>query len=275
MDAGALEKLFSGKEAMGIFRSIRTSRILKEALLPPDVWSWLIKDHPILDGLSPGELDRLRELSTLFLGEKTFEGAEGLNLTDPMREVIAVQACVPVLNLGLGKYKDWKTVVVVPDVFIQEHKEFDQAGVAHEWEEDNSGESWDSGPVVLSWKDVEASGWGDGYNVIIHEAAHRLDLLDGEMNGRPDLPEGMNAAEWLAVFSHAFEDLKQRAGKRKRRLKIDSYAIEDDAEFFAVTAEYFFEQPAVLRGEYPDVYRLFKDYFRQDPDSRRNAALSA
>ena len=260
---------------MGIFRSIRKSRILKEALLPPDVWSWLIKDHPILDGLSPGELDHLRELSTLFLGEKTFEGAEGLNLTDPMREVIAVQACLPVLNLGLGKYKNWKTVVVVPDVFIQEHKEFDQAGVAHEWEEDNSGESWDSGPVVLSWKDVEASGWGDGYNVIIHEAAHRLDLLDGEMNGRPDLPEGMNAAEWLAVFSHAFGDLKQRAGKRKRRLKIDSYAVEDDAEFFAVTAEYFFEQPAVLRGEYPDVYRLFKDYFRQDPDSRRNAARSA
>jgi Mlc titration factor MtfA (ptsG expression regulator) len=259
---------------MGIFHSIRKSRILKEALLPPDVWSWLVKDHPILDGLSRQELDRLRELSTLFLHEKTFEGAEGLNLTDGMREVIAVQACLPVLNLGLERYTEWKTVVVVPDVFIQEHKEFDQAGVAHEWEDEDSGESWDSGPVVLSWKDVEASGWGDGYNVIIHEAAHRLDLLDGEMNGRPALHEGMDAAEWLTVFSRAFGDLKQRAGRRKRRLKIDSYAIEDDAEFFAVTSEYFFEQPSVLRGEYPDVYRLFTAYYRQDPEARRSASRS-
>jgi MtfA peptidase len=261
---------------MGLFRSIRKSRILKEALLPPDVWSWLIKDHPILDGLSPKELDRLRELSTLFLHEKKFEGAEGLALTDGMREVIAVQACLPVLNLGLQKYREWKTVVVVPDVFIQEHKEFDQAGVAHEWvEDDSSGESWDTGPVVLSWKDVEASGWGDGYNVIIHEAAHRLDLLDGEMNGRPDLGEGMDPAEWLTVFSHAFEDLRRRAAKRKRRLKIDPYAIEDDAEFFAVTSEHFFEQPGILRLEYPDVYRLFSAYYQQDPCERRKGDRSA
>jgi MtfA peptidase len=263
------------RKTMGIFHSIRKSRILKEALLPPDVWAWLVEDHPILDALSPEELHRLRELSTLFLHDKTFEGAEGLDLTDPMREVIAVQACLPVLNLGLEKYKEWKTVVVVPDVFIQEHKEFDQAGVAHEWEEDDSGESWDTGPVVLSWKDVEASGWGDGYNVIIHEAAHRLDLLDGEMNGRPALHEGMDAAEWLAIFSHAFEDLKRRAAKRKRRLKIDPYAIEDDAEFFAVTSEHFFEQPGILRLEYPEVYRLLSAYYLQDPYARRKPSLSA
>jgi Mlc titration factor MtfA (ptsG expression regulator) len=260
---------------MGIFRSIRRTHILKEALLPPDVWSWLIEDHPILDGLASEELARLRELATLFLHEKVFEGADGLQLTDAMREVIAVQACLPVLKLGLETYANWKTIVVVPDVFIQEHKEFDQAGVAHEWEDDNSGESWDTGPVVLSWKDVEASGWGDGYNVIIHEAAHRLDLLDGEMNGRPALHKGMNPVEWLTVFSAAFADLKRRAGKRKRRLKIDSYAIEDDAEFFAVASEYFFEQPLVLRGEYPDVYRLFCAYYLQDPGLRRAAAGSS
>jgi Mlc titration factor MtfA (ptsG expression regulator) len=253
---------------MGVFRSIRRKRILKEGLLPSDIWRWLVQDHPILDGLAEAELATLRRLSTLFLREKVFEGADGLELTDPMREVIAVQACLPILHLGLESYENWKTVIVVPDVFIQEHAEFDRAGVVHEWDEDNSGESWDSGPVVLSWKDVEASGWGDGYNVIIHEAAHRLDLLDGEVNGRPELHAEMNPAEWLEVFSRAFEHLKRRAG-RKRRLKIDPYAVEDDTEFFAVTSEYFFEQPEVLDGEYPDVYRLLSAYFRQDPVNRR------
>jgi MtfA peptidase len=253
---------------MRIFRSIRRNRILKQGLLPPDAWAWLLEDHPILDGFAQGELQELRRISSLFLHEKTFEGADGLELTDPMREVIAVQACLPVLSLGLECYEGWKTVVVVPDVFIEEHTSYDTAGVAHEWNEDNSGESWDEGPVVLSWKDVEASGWGDGYNVIIHEAAHRLDLLDGDMNGRPALHEGMRPAEWHEVFSRGFEDLKKKASRKKRAAKIDSYAIEDDAEFFAVTSEYFFEQPRVLHGEYPDVYRLLAAYYKQDPEKR-------
>ena len=253
---------------MSLFRSIRRTRLLKEGLLPQDAWSWLREEHPILDGLSVEDLARLRQLATLFLHEKTFEGADGLELSDPMREVISVQASLPILSLGMEWYENWKTIVVVPDVFIEEHREFDRAGVAHEWDEDKSGESWDTGPVVLSWKDIEASGWGDGYNVIIHEAAHRLDLLDGEVNGRPALHKGMSPKEWLDVFSSAYADLKQRARRKKRRLKIDAYAVEDDAEFFAVTSEYFFEQPKVLRGEYPDVYRLLRDFYRQDPAGR-------
>jgi MtfA peptidase len=257
---------------MRIFRSIRRNRILTQGLLPPDAWSWLLEDHPILDGVSPADLQELRRLSTLFVHEKTFEGADGLELTDTMREVIAVQACLPILHLGIEYYEGWKTVVVVPDVFIEEHTSYDTAGVAHEWNEDSSGESWDEGPVVLSWKDVEASGWGDGYNVIVHEAAHRLDLLDGEMNGRPALHEGMLPTEWQKVFSGSFEDLKKKASKKKRAAKIDSYAIEDDAEFFAVTSEYFFEQPTVLKGEYPDVYRLLAAFYRQDPEKRTRAA---
>ncbi len=256
---------------MRMFRRLRRTRILKERLLPDDTWQWLVDDHPILAGMGAGELARLRELATLFLNEKVFEGADGLELTDGMREVIAVQACLPILALGLEYYDNWKTTVVVPDVFVEEHTSFDTAGVVHEWDEDKSGESWDTGPVLLSWKDVEASGWGDGYNVIIHEAAHRLDMLDGEVNGRPALHPGMDPGEWLAVFSAAFADLKRRAARKKRRLAIDPYAIEDDGEFFAVTSEYFFEQPGVLGGEYPDVYRLLSAFYKQDPRARVRA----
>ena len=256
---------------MGIFRSIRRSRILREGLLSDDAWGRLLQDHPILDGLGEEERSRLRGLATIFLHEKSFEGADGLELSEIIRDVISVQACLPILNLGMEWYENWKTIVVLPDVFVGEHTELDSAGVAHEWTEDKSGESWDTGPVVLSWKDVEASGWGDGYNVVIHEAAHRLDLLDGEVNGRPALHEDMSPQEWLDVFSRAFEDLSRRASGKRRRLRIDPYAVEDDAEFFAVTSEYFFEQPEVLRSEYPDVYRLFCAFYRQDPARRHTA----
>lgn len=259
-----------GKSVVGIFRRIRRSRILREGLLSEEAWEWLLRDHPILDGLSRDEQNRLRGMATIFLREKTFEGADGLEPTDVIRDVISVQACLPILNLGMEWYENWKTIVVVPDVFTGEHSELDSAGVAHEWEEDKSGESWDSGPVVLSWKDVEESGWGDGYNVVIHEAAHRLDLLDGEVNGRPALHEDMDPREWLEVFSRAFEDLKRRASAGRRRLRIDPYAATDDAEFFAVASEYFFEQPEVLHGEYPDVYRLLCAFYRQDTAGRRD-----
>ena len=247
----------------------RRTRILRDRLLPEEQWDSLLHEHPILDGFPAAELARLRELSTLFLHEKVFENPKRLELDEYRRAVIAVQACLPILNLGLEWYRNWRTVVVVPDVFVQERLEYDRAGVAHEWKEDDSGESWDRGPVVLSWQDVEASGWGDGYNVVIHEAAHRLDLLDGEVNGRPALHPGMQPEEWSAVFSRAYADLARKARRRSRRkLRIDEYAAESDSEFFAVASEYFFEQPQVLHGEYAEVYRLLGQFYRQDPLKR-------
>jgi len=253
-----------------MFRRLRRTRILRERLLVEDTWSSLLSEHPILAGLSSEELSRLRELATLFLHEKIFERRGDQELDEYRKAVIAVQACLPVLNLGLDWYRNWRTVVVVPDVFTQEHQEWDAAGVVHEWEEEKSGESWDRGPMVLSWQDVEASGWGDGYNVVIHEAAHKLDLLDGQVNGRPALHEGVNAGEWYEGFSGAFTDFQKRS-RRRKKLRIDDYAAENDAEFFAVACEYFFEQPLVLASEYPQVYRLLTAFFRQDPAARRKA----
>lgn len=253
-----------------MFRRLRRSRILRERLLAQEQWDALLEEHPILAGFHRDELERLRELTTLFLHEKVFELRGGQELDEYRRAVIAVQACLPVLNLGLDWYRNWNTVVVVPDIFKRELREQDEAGVVREWEEEQSGESWDQGPVVLSWQDVEASGWGDGYNVVIHEAAHRLDLLDGQNNGRPQLHEGVSAAEWYQAFAGAYEDFRKRVevGRRGRRLRIDDYAAENDAEFFAVACEYFFEQPRILKEEYPQVYRLLAAFFRQDPSAR-------
>jgi Mlc titration factor MtfA (ptsG expression regulator) len=255
---------------MRLFRKVRRRRLLSERLLEGEAWSWLVGEHPILGGLSPEELERLRELTTLFMHEKTFEAARGAELTADMKAVISLQASLPVLNLGLDWYAEWKTVVIVPEPFIQADETVDATGVVHEWSEDRSGESWDRGPVVLSWEDVEASGWGDGFNVVIHEAAHRLDLLDGAANGRPALHRDMDPEEWQSVFSEAYRDLEKRL-RRRRRTAIDSYALESPEEFFAVTSELFFELPEALQREYREVYRLLAAFYRQDPAGRSAA----
>jgi hypothetical protein len=187
-----------------------------------------------------------------------------------MAPVIALQASLPVLNLGPDCYADWKTVVVVPKQFRQERREVDPGGIVREWSEVDLGESWDRGPVVLSWEDVEASGWADGFNVVIHEAAHRLDLLDGAVNGRPALHRDMDPEEWRSVFTRAYRDLEARV-RRRRRTVVDSYALENPGEFFAVTSELFFELPQGLQGELPEVYRLLAAFYRQDPASRLQA----
>lgn len=247
---------------------MRRASILKNRPLADDQWSDLRNDLPILHGLSPADLQELRRITTVFLHEKVYEGENGIDVTPRMRAVIAVQAGLPVLKLGLNWYADWHTVVIVPDTFIRRVREQDAAGVVHEWEEDQSGESWDDGPVLLSWEDVEASGWGNGSNVVIHEAAHRLDLTDGEMNGRPFLHRDMDTREWHDVFSSAFGNLKGRPRRKRKQPRIDTYAAKDDAEFFAVASEYFFEQPGVLGSEYPDVYRLLARFYKQDPLTR-------
>jgi Mlc titration factor MtfA (ptsG expression regulator) len=212
-------------------------------------------------------LERLKDLVVLFLEKKTFEAADGLQMAASMKAVIALQACVPILNLGLRWYRNWKTIVVVPKRFAQYRRRVDRAGVVHEWSEVDLGQSWDRGPVVLSWEDVEVSGWADGFNVVIHEAAHRLDLLDGAVNGRPELHREMSPKLWQDTFMQAFQDLERRIHMRKPTV-IDSYAATSPGEFFAVLSELFFEIPRKLKAEYPEVYGQLVQFYRQDPSQR-------
>jgi MtfA peptidase len=251
---------------MGMFRSIRRRRILKEHLLPADTWRWLVEDHPILAGLRKEELTALRELTSIFLREKRFSTVRDFQLEDWMCAIISVQACLPILNLGMDWYRNWKSTTVFPDTLVIEAG--DDLG---EWEEEEEGESKTLGHVYLSWKAVGEAGWGDGDNVVIHEAAHRIDLLDGDVDGRPPLHPGMNPDEWKRVFTTAFNDLRTRLSRKRPRTRVNPDAGQDDGEFFAYTSETFFERPYDLAREYPDVYRLLAAFYRQDPGRRIHA----
>lgn len=132
-----------------------------------------------------------------------------------------------------------------------------------------SGEAWEQGPVILSWADVEAGHQRDGFNVVIHELAHKLDMLDGSANGHPPLHAGMSDSRWARVFTNAYRDMVRRVDGGEDTT-LDPYATESPAEFFAVVSEAFFELPRLLADEYPDVYGHLRDFYRQDPIRRLN-----
>ncbi|MBS1131923.1 MAG: hypothetical protein H6R16_2925, partial [Proteobacteria bacterium] len=204
--------------------------------------------------------------------EKEFSTAGGLELTDEICVSIAAQGCLPILKLGLNAYRDWIGIVVYPDEFVVPRRIEDESGIVHEYDDVLSGEAWEGGPLIVSWHDVQMAG--DGYNVVIHEFAHKLDMLNGDADGMPALHSGMTEAEWEEVFFAAYEDFCQRVDSGEETA-IDPYASEDPAEFFAVLTESFFEIPDLVTEEYPALYELLSRYYRQDPLARLTKAASA
>jgi MtfA peptidase len=273
---------------MGIIerlREARRRRVLQRFPIDDELWDWAMREHKIFRWLGSGsageagDRERLRELSTIFLAEKAFDPAGEVEIDDELRVSVAAQACLPILGLGLEWYSDWSTIIVTPKEYEVVQKDVDEAGVVHEYDDEFAGEAFDLGPVALSAADIEASGWGDGYNVVIHEMAHKLDGRDGTFDGCPPLHRGMDYGAWRSAFSGAFEDLRSRldrpaprrprgsrpGGRARRGPRIDPYAAESPDEFFAVCCEYFYERPALLRSEYPEVFAQLALFFRRDP----------
>jgi MtfA peptidase len=185
-------------------------------------------------------------------------------VSDAMRVSIAAQACLPILELGLDWYAGFSGIVVYPGDFRVRRTETDKDGVVHEWDDELAGEAMPGGPVVLSW---DATANDPAINVVIHEFAHKLDMLNGEADGLPPLHAGMDRAAWGVAFREAYEGFCD-AVERGKETWLDPYAAEHPSEFFAVISEAFFEDAAETRRRYPDVYDQLKLFYRQDPLSR-------
>lgn len=240
--------------------------------IPPQLWRNAVASLPFIDALNDDDKRRLKTLCEAFLFEKEFSTAGDLALSDPICVSIAAQGCLPILNLGLSAYRDWVGIIVYPDEFVVPRRIEDESGVVHEYEDVLSGEAWAGGPLIVSWRDAQMAG--EGYNVVIHEFAHKLDMLNGEADGMPALHSGMTEAEWTAKFSDAYDDFCRRVDDGEETL-IDPYASSDPAEFFAVLSESFFEIPDAVADDYPAVYGLLCRYYRQDPLSRSTKAARA
>ena len=249
----------------------RRRRVLERSSLPDALWDEAVAALPFVHDYGEADRARLRDLVVLFLDTKSIVGAGGHDVTPLQRVVIAIQACVLVLELPdtLDGYADFENVVVYPDEFVPGWTWEDEAGVVHVNDGPLAGEAMPGGPVVLSWPDVEASADFEaaGMNLVIHEFAHKLDMRDGDANGCPPLPPAMDARAWKRALSRAYEHFAARVD-RDEDTEIDPYAAESPGEFFAVLSEVFFASPAMLSANYPDVYRQFVEFYGQDPGGR-------
>ena len=241
-------------------------RFLRKHRIPQPLWDATLSNIEVLARLNTKERHRLRELASRFLHEKSIAGAQGLLVTDKMRVTIAAQACLLILNLGLDYFEGWHEIIVYPDTFVVAREERDDAGVVHRNRHALGGEAWGRGPVILSWMDAQpgAHPHGHGSNVILHEFAHKLDMLNGAANGMPPLHADMSRPAWTEALSSAYANLYQKL-QRYHHTAIDPYAVENPAEFFAVLTETFFEQPQYLFQEYPKAYEMFTQFYLQDP----------
>ncbi len=256
---------------MNWFRRWRRARILRHHLIAADAFRQTVDALPILDGLTAGELQRLRERASLLLHDKAFSAAGGAEVEPDLQRAIAVQASLLTLELEETSYDGWSEIILYPDEFLRDRVETDEAGVVHHSRDILAGESWHGGPLVLSLADVAISGRGDGFNVVLHEFAHKLDMLNGDANGFPPLHRGMDAGAWARDFSAAYQDLCRRVDAGEDT-PIDPYASYDPGEFFAVLTEAFFETPRLVLAEYPAVYEQLRQFYRQHPLARQEAA---
>lgn len=242
-------------------------RIIKRSTISDQEWDDAFKTLPLLYGLNGEEKRRLQDHAILFLHHKVFEGAHELVITQPMALVIALQACLPILNLGFESYNGWVSVIVYPAGFAPKREVIDEAGVVHQGRDSLTGEAWQRGPVILAWTDVETAGVIDGENLVIHEFAHKLDMQNGVANGFPPLPKAMRRDNWVKAFTEGFERFVHDC-QTGNAGGFNCYAATSPAEFFAVFSEVFFERPGMLRQHYPEIYIQLHQYYQQDPSAR-------
>jgi len=255
-------------------------------------WQALIAEEPFLTRLDADQRTRLRALCGAFLATKAINGAAGLVVDVAMIGRIVVQACLPILELGIDAYPRFDEIIVYPGDFIIDRESVDENGVVHRWREFASGESWDDGPMVLAWNAADVSPRSRkptpfAFNVVIHEFAHKLDAGNHAIDGVPAfsrrLHPGLDADRWRDVLDSSLDDFvarvdaaeasiprhvdpdSMRADRYYASLPLDAYAATDEAEFFSVSSEAFFVSPGRLNDAYPQWYALLAAFYRQDP----------
>jgi Mlc titration factor MtfA (ptsG expression regulator) len=254
-----------------LVRSWRPSRAPRPAAEVPGTWRPLIETRvPLTRKLTPEEWDHLLWLVRGFVQEKSFEGIDGLAITEEIKVIVAAQACMLLLHLEMGPFPRVRSIILYPGTFVPNAPLLDRH-VRVEPEREPApllGEAL-RGVIVLSWESVLQSTVEprDGHNVVLHEFAHELDQEDGYVDGIPLLEAPQSTRVWARVLRERFEELQRKTKDGESDL-LNAYGATNRAEFFAVATELFFERPVEMRERYPDLYGELKGFYRQDPAER-------
>jgi Mlc titration factor MtfA (ptsG expression regulator) len=245
----------------------------------PAAWRGILRRRvPLYRQLPPDLQQQLRRRILVFLAEKPLLGCAGLVVTDEMRVTIAAQACLLRLNREGPLFPELRQILLYPGAFLVDRVHAAPGGVLREERRALAGESWQQGQVILSWQDVldGARVPDDGHNVVLHEFAHQLDQESGAANGAPRLGSRAAHARWAEVMRREFDALQARIRQRAQGEwawpsepapagLISDYGATNEAEFFAVVTEVFFEQAEALSRGHPELFALLRDYYRVDP----------
>ncbi len=252
-------------------RKRRRQKILEEPF--PEHWRDILNQcasHYVY--LDDGEKKRLEQLIQVFIAEKHFEGLGGLVLTDQVRVIISACACMLLLGLSHDLYRKVDSILVYPSTVVRPKRVLGErraGGVVQQGPMPLLGEAHMHGPVILVWDAVKRGAYHNelGHNVVYHEFAHKLDMLDGSADGVPPLNSAEQYASWAEVCSREYETLRKKAARGQRSF-LDKYGATNPAEFFAVVTEYFFDNPARMHDRHPDLYDILSGFYNQDTAAR-------
>jgi MtfA peptidase len=255
----------------------RRNRLLESEF--PAAWTELLESNVgAYHLLDESEQARLRDLVQVFVAEKNWEGCGGLELDDEIRITVAGTGCLMLLGRDHDLFAEVESILIYPSAVVATEGKRSTFDTSARVVEDRTvlGLAVKGGAVVLAWDSAlqGARDARDGRNVVIHELAHKIDFLDGDADGTPELETHAQMQAWAAAFAPAFLAHKERAAKGKKSL-LDDYAITNEAEYFAVASEVFFEKPKALAKQLPAVYRSLADFFKLDLAAREAAEESA
>lgn len=254
---------------------------LRKRRVPAHIWRGVEEAEPLFSRFDHRERLRLRMLASEILWRTHFFAARGLELTEAMKAGLAARIAIVVSGLedperdtSLRWLRNWREIIVYPTAFKPNRPPVSPLGssglrlVMHD-DPLESGETSYQGPLVISWQDSKkTSSHRIPGRVLIHELAHKLDMLDGYSNGHPPLHASMDHQAWHDTFEAAYHHLRRQV-KAGQKQAINAYAATSPAEFFAVCSEYFFEAPERLLAAYPEVYQQLSLFYRQQPLRRR------
>ena len=251
-----------------MLRILRDRRRRQLRSQPPDAaWLPMLERRFVAMRRLPAE-DRTELLghARVLLAEKSWEGCGGFEMTEEARLLVAAQASLLLLHRETDYYPSLQSILVYPDAYIVPIQYDAGGGLVVEEEVDHIGESWQTGSLILSWKDVlaGASGRDHGCNVVLHEFAHQIDAETGDTDGTPPIDDPALRERWKQVFEREYERLCELADRRRRTF-IDEYGASHPSEFFAVATEHFFMEPREFTKRHPELYRVLAEFWRQDP----------
>lgn len=234
-------------------RRARRRRELAQAPFP-EAWRELLDEWvDYYRTLDAGEKGRFEREVQIFLDEQTITGPRGAPLEDELRVLVAASAVVVVFGRRGFRYPQLRDIVVYDRAFTEEYEEKDGANIL--------GMVHGQGPIVLSARSLKQGfrGEHDGHNVGYHEFAHVIDFEQGRADGVPSFMPWSAVRPWLKVMH------EETARVERRRSLLRRYAATNEAEFFAVATEAFFERPERMQKKHPELYELLVEAYGQDP----------